>query len=126
MIFFKSFSRYLIELFLAKSILKFLLLRRNRLAVITDMAHVILITPLERGQVYRGLAIHADHEVAGVPRLEGGGHNDVAAGRELKPPEHLPVVDVGPRGPGVVVVGEVRRVQSALGGRGSVQTESNL
>ena len=97
-----------------------------RVTVITDMAHVNLITPLERGQVYRGLAVHADHEVAGIPRLEGGGHNDVAAGGELKPPEHLPVVDVGPRGPGVVVVSEVRRVQSVLGGRGSVQTKSNL
>ena len=90
------------------------------------MAHIILIAALERGQVYRGLAVDADHEIAGVPRLEGGGHDDVAACRQLEPAEHLPVVDVGPRGPCVVVVGEVGRVKSALRGRGSVQTESNL
>ena len=76
--------------------------------------------------MYRGLAVDADHEVAGVPRHEGGGHDDVAAARELEPPEDLPVVDVGPGGPGVVVVGEVGRVQSALGSRGSVQTEPDL
>ena len=92
MIFFKSFSRYLIELFLAKSILKFLLLRRNRLTVITDMAHSVLHPTLERAQLHWGLAVHPDHEVARVPRLEGGGHDDVAAGGELEPAEHLPQV----------------------------------
>lgn len=94
--------------------------------VITDMAHLVILAPLEGGQVYRGLAVDADHEVAGVPGLEGGGHDHVAAGGELEPAEHLPVVDVGPGGPGVVVVGEVGRVKPTLGGRGTVQTESNL
>ena len=44
----------------------------------------------------------------------------------MAPGEDLPVVDVGPRGAAVVVVGEVSRVQPAEGGRGAVHAEPDL
>ena len=40
---------------------------------------------LEREQLDHVLAVDPHHEAAGVPRLEGGGHDHVAPGRQLEP-----------------------------------------
>ena len=40
---------------------------------------------LEGEQLDHVLAVDPHHEAAGVPRLEGGGHDHVAPGRQLEP-----------------------------------------
>ncbi len=70
--------------------------------------------------------VHPDHESAGAVWLEGGGDDDVAAGGELEPGEHLPVVDVGTRGALVVVVLEVVRRQAGLRVVRAVKAETDL
>ena len=61
--------------------LYFLTYRTTELDIVSQRASV----QLEREQLDHVLAVDPHHEAAGVPRLEGGGHDHVAPGRQLEP-----------------------------------------
>ena len=62
--------------------------------------------------VHHVLAVHPDHEVADVSGLKSSRDDDVIPGGQLEPGEDLAVVDVGAGGAAVIIVHEVRGLQS--------------
>ena len=76
--------------------------------------------------IHHVLAVHPDHEVAHFSRLESCWYDDIVASRQLEPCEDFPVVDVRSGGPAVVVVHEVRGLQSLGRVHCAVETETYL
>ena len=70
---------------LSRDICIYLIYWSTELDIVSQRASV----QLEGEQLDHVLAVDPHHEAAGVPRLEGGGHDHVAPGRQLEPAKFI-------------------------------------